>query len=192
MHRDRMGLLKTGTTFLIILIVGSTISIGCGYHFSANGKPVGIEINSIAIPLVTSSSSEKGFEADFTRMIREEFISHSEVSIVETEQADMVLTGRISEIETSPLSYDSRQYTVAGRVVTHETTSSRRLKIRLDISLVERTTGKTIWHDSDMEEDAQFNVETDPLATQYNQQQALIKISRLLAKKVYLKTMERF
>jgi hypothetical protein len=187
-----MGLSKTGTAFLIMMIVGSTICIGCGYHFRADGKPVGIEINSIAIPLVTSSSSEKGFEADFTRMLREEFISHSKVSIVETEQADMVLTGRISEIETRPLTYDSRQYEVGGRVVTHETTNSRRLKIRLDIRLVERATGKTIWYDGDMEEDALFNVETDPLVTQYNQQQALIKISRLLAKRVYLKTMERF
>jgi Lipopolysaccharide-assembly len=187
-----MDLFKTGTVFLVMLTVASFIGTGCGYHFSANGKPVGIEINSIAIPLVTSSSSEKGFEADFTRIIREEFISHSEVSIVETEQADMVLTGRISEIKTQPLSYDSRQYDAGGRVVTHETTNSRRLKIRLDISLVERANGKIIWHDGDIEEGAQFNVETDPLATQYNQQQALIKISRLLAKRIYLKTMERF
>ena len=187
-----MGLLKHGTLLLLISIAPMPVYIGCGYHFSANGKPVGIEINSIAIPLMTSSSSEKGFEADFTRMIREEFISHSKVSIVETEQADMVLTGRISEIETRPLTYDSRQYEAGGRVVTHETTSSRRVKIRLDISLIERATGKTIWHDDSMEGDARFNVETDPLATQYNQQQALIKISRLLAKRIYLKTMERF
>ena len=186
-----MGFLKHGTLLLLISITTIVGFIGCGYHFRADGKPVGIEINSIAIPLVTSSSSEKGFEADFTRMIREEFISHSKVSIVETEQADMVLTGRISGIETRPLTYDSRQYTVGGRVVTHETTSSRRLKIRLDISLIERATGKTIWYDA-MEEDALFNVETDPLVTQYNQQQALIRISRLLAKRIYLKTMERF
>ena len=187
-----MGFLKYRTLLLLIsitIIVGFT---GCGYHFRADGKPVGIEINSIAIPLVTSSSSEKGFEADFTRMIREEFISHSKVSIVETEQADMVLTGRISEIETRPLTYDSRSYEVGGRVVTHETTNSRRLKIRLDISLIERATGKTIWYDGNMEEEALFNVETDPLVTQYNQQQALIRISRLLAKRIYLKTMERF
>jgi len=43
-----------------------------------------------------------------------------------------------------------------------------------------------------MEEDALFNVENEPLATQYNQQQALIKIASLLAKRIYLKTMERF
>jgi hypothetical protein len=186
-----MGLLKHGV-LLLILIASMAICTACGYHFRADGKPIGIEMNSIAIPLVTSSSSEKGFEADFTRMLREEFISHSEVAIVETGQADMILKGRIVYIETMPLSYDSREYETGSGKVTHETTNSRRLKIRLDIRLVERATGKSIWHDGDMEEDAMFNVEKEPLATQYNQQQALIKIAGLLAKRIYLKTMERF
>jgi len=179
-------------TITFISIAAVMLYTGCGYYFRADGKPIGIEMNSIAIPLVTSSSSEKGFEADFTRMLREEFISHSEVAIVETGQADMILKGRIVYIETMPLSYDSREYEAGGRTVTHETTNSRRLKIRLDISLIERATGKSIWHDGNMEEDALFNVENEPLATQYNQQQALIKIASLLAKRIYLKTMERF
>ena len=176
----------------LISILLMVIFTGCGYHFRADGKPIGIEMNRIAIPLVTSSSSEKGFEADFTRMLREEFISHSVVSIVETGQADMILKGRIVHIETMPLSYDSREYKSGDSSVIHETTNIRRLKIRLDISLIERATGKSIWHDGDMEEDAMFNVENEPLATQYNQQQALIKIAGILAKRIYLKTMERF
>jgi len=187
-----MDLLKNSTLLPVILIVASTTCIGCGYRFRADGNPVGIEINSIAIPLMTSSSSDKGFEADFTKIIREEFISHSKVSIVETDQADVVLVGRISEIRAQPLTYDSRQHIAGGRVITDEKTSGRRLKIRLDISLIDRTTGKTIWHDSSMEEEVRFNVDKDPLATRYNQQQALIEISRLLARRIYLKTVERF
>ena len=177
---------------MLISIALMVIFTCCGYHFRADGRPIGIEMNSIAIPMVTSSSSEKGFEADFTRILREEFISHSEVVIVETGQADMILKGRIINIETRPLSYDSREYDVGGGTVTHETTSSRRLKIRLEVSLVERATGKSIWYDGDMEEDAMFNVENESLATQHNQQQALIKIAGILAKRIYLKTMERF
>jgi hypothetical protein len=187
-----MDFLKHRTLLLSMSIALMTIFTCCGYHFRADGKPIGIEMNSIAIPMVTSSSSEKGFEADFTRMLREEFISHSEVAIVETGQADMILKGRIVDIETRPLSYDSRRYEAGGRTIIHETTNSRRLKIRLDVSLVERATGKSIWHDGNMEENAVFNVEKEPIATQYNQRQALIKIAGLLAKRIYLKTMERF
>ena len=47
-------------------------------------------------------------------------------------------------------------------------------------------------HEKEMEEDASYIVGTDPLANQYNQKQALQKIARRLAKRIYLKTMERF
>lgn len=166
--------------------------VGCGYQFRANGEPVGIEIGSIAIPLVTSTSSDETFEADFTRMVREEFISHAKIPVVAREQADKVLKGHIYEITTQPLTYDTTERTISGRVISHESTSSRRLQICLDISLIDGATGKIIWHDSSMEEEARFDVVPDPLTTQYNQQQALIQISRLLAKRIYMKTMERF
>lgn len=187
-----MGLFKSCTKFLITLIVVSIICTCCGYSFRANGKPVGIEFNSIAIPIMTSTSSNRGFEADFTRVIREEFISHAQVPIVRKEDADLILAGRVYGIETRPLTYESLKHKVGEQIITHETTSSRRLKVRLDISLTDRATGKIIWHESSMEEEARFNVEADPLVTRYNQQQALIKISRLLAQRIYLKTMERF
>jgi hypothetical protein len=60
------------------------------------------------------------------------------------------------------------------------------------MQLVERASGKVVWHDAAMEEKASFSVETDPLATRYHKQQALEKIARRLAKRIYLKTMERF
>ena len=187
-----MDFLRHTVILLIISVIAIILGIGCGYQFRANGEPVGINIDSIAIPLITSTSSDKGFEADFTRMIREEFISHAKIPIVASEEADKVLKGYVYEITTQPLTYDSTEREVAGRVVTYESTSSRRLQIRLDISLVERATGKTIWRDTSMEEEARFNVAADPLVTRYNQQKALIQISRLLAKRVYMKTMERF
>ena len=149
-------------------------------------------MRALPIPLFASSSSEKGFEAEFTRIIREEFISHGNIPILGQENADMVLTGKVYEIKTRPLTYDSSTQTVGGNLVTHETTSSRRLKIRLEIKLIDRATNKTIWQDSSMEEEARFDVGADPLANRYNQNQALIKISRLLAKRIYMKTMERF
>jgi len=177
---------------LLLGIALLTVCMGCGYHFRVAGEPIGVEIRSLAIPLMASTSSIKGFESDFTRIIREEFISHSKVPIVPKEDAQALLIGQIQEVSTQPLTYDLQQYHVGGRTTTHETTSSRRLKIRLDISLTDRDTGKTIWHDDSMEEEAGFDVGTDPLTDRYNQKQALKKIARLLAKRIYLKTMERF
>lgn len=158
---------------------------GCGYQLQATGKPMGIDIPSMAIPLMESPSSSLGFEGDFTKMIRREFVSHSQVPLVSKESAAAVLIGKVTNIKTEALSY---------RVTdnTFDVTSSRWLKIKLEVKLVDRKTGKVIWDDPNMEEKASFSVDSDPLQTRYNQRRATKKIAQLLAKRIYLKTMERF
>lgn len=165
---------------------------GCGYHFRATGEPMGIHIPSLAIPLMASASSSLGFEGDFTRVIREEFISHAKVPLVSEDEAAVVLIGEVREIKTEPLSYSLVQNTVQGESVTYEVTDTRWLKIILDARLVDRNTGKVIWKDKAMEEKAIFSVGTDPLTNRYSQRKAAKEIARSLAKKIYLKTMERF
>ena len=181
-------------TLLVILLVCLSLAVvpGCGYNFQAAGEPVGISIPSLAIPLMASTSSTLGFEGDFTRIIREEFISHARVPLVPRDDAAMVLLGSVSEIRTEPLSYELYQVEVDGRDTTYEETRSRRLKIKLDAKLIERATGKVIWEDKGMEEKATYSVGTDPLSNRYNQSMALQEIARRLASRLYLKTMERF
>ena len=177
--------------FLLILLTSVFLS-GCGYHFREAGEPVGIDLESIAIPMITSSSSETGFEADFTGVIRREFINNSRIPVVSEQEADAVLTGRIYEISTTAVTYDISEQNISGRTVSYETTGSRRLKIKLDVKLTDRNTGKIIWHDGEMSEDARFEVGADPLANRYNQQKALKEIAGLMAEKIYLKTLDRF
>jgi hypothetical protein len=176
---------------LIILFTGFFL-MGCGYQFRATGEPLGTKIESIAIPLIESTSSIIGFEAEFTRFIREEFISFGRVSLVSKETAQVVLTGRIHDIKTEPLIFDIQQQVVSGVLTTDEITSRRRLKIRLDMKLTERATGRILWQDKHMEDRASFEVDADPLVTRFNQSRALERIARELARRIFLKTMERF
>ena len=175
-----------------ISLVAGCLMMGCGYHFRAPGEPVGIQLESLAIPLVPSPSSALGFEAVFTRIIREEFISHGKVPLLAADKAQAVLKGSITEIRTDPVSFESQEQTVGGTVTTYSVTASRLLRVRLDMQLIERESGKVVWREAAMEERATFAVGTDPLATQFNQQQALEKIALRFAKRIYLKTMERF
>ncbi len=165
---------------------------GCGYGFRADGRPVGLEIDSLAIPLMTSTSSAIAFEPDFTKVIRQEFISHASVPILPKENAHMVLIGHVQNIHTNPMTYDLDVQTVRGREVTYSSTSSRRLVVELKAELVDRETGKTVWQEDNLVEEARFEVTSDPLLTRHNRRQALQKIAARLAKRVYLKTMERF
>jgi hypothetical protein len=165
---------------------------GCGYRLRDTRKPMGIHITSLAIPLIASTSSTKGFEADFTRIIREEFVSHSTIPLVPKDEASAVLIGRVYEIKTEPLNYTLEQNRVQGQVTTYEVTRTRRLKIKLDAKLVDRTIGKVLWEDNAMQDKAAFSVGIDPLTTRHNERKALQEIVRRLANRIYLKTMEQF
>ena len=172
---------------LYLLVVPS-----CGYHFRPAAEPGGTNIQSLAIPLIESTASSRALEGDFTRIVRKEFISHSKIPLVSVEKAKTVLKGRIYQIRTEPLSYTLEKTVVQGQVTTYEVTNARRLKITMEARLIERDTGKIIWMEDAMEEIATFEVGSDPLVNRDNQREALQEIAARLAKRIYLKTIERF
>ncbi len=176
----------------ISLLVLGCICTSCGYSFRSTGEPMGISLYSLAIPMIESTSSDIGFEASFTKIVRDKFISQGRVTLVSMDRAEAVLSGRVYEIRTVPLSYRIEQQTVSGVVTTFEETRSRRLILKLDMRLTDRKTGKAIWHEKAMEEMAIFEVSEDPIVTQFNQRLALEIIARELANRIFLKTMERF
>jgi hypothetical protein len=177
---------------IILICIVSCLGFGCGYHFRPAGRPIGIAPDSIAIPLFSSTSSFMGIEGEFTRIVREEFMRHSRVRIETKDKAQTLLSGRIYSIATEPLAYTITQQTIHGYLSTDEVTSSRTLKVRLDVKFIDTGTGSTIWHDSNLTGEAIYSVSADPLQNRYNQRQALISIARDLATRVYSRTMERF
>lgn len=176
----------------IALLILWGLCTSCGYHFRATGEPLGIKLESLAIPMIESTSSEVGFEAAFTRIIRDKFIAQGKVPLVSVEKAQAVLTGRVYKIWTEPISYDTTQQTVNGVTANFEVTRSRRIRLILDMRLTDTRTGKVIWHEKAMQEKAIFAVREDPLETRYNQRLAEEFIARQLADRIFLKTMERF
>lgn len=184
---------KTLSCLVLPLCMTLIIIMGCGYRLCSTAEPIGISIASLSIPLIQSTSSSLGFEEEFTRVIREEFISHSKIPLVPRDEAAKVLVGMVYDIKTDPVSYVLEKQAAEG--TTYNVTSARKLRIKLHAKLVDRETGKVIWEDKCMEEQANFTVVTnppDPLKTQYNQKKALRIIARNLASKIYLKTMDRF
>jgi len=177
-----------------LLIVWASFSLvaGCGYHLKRSGDPSIVKYRSLAIPMIESTSSSLGFEGEFTRTVRKEFSSHINIPIVSKEEASAILVGKIYEIKTEPLSYDIEQEVVEDKIITYEVTNRRRLFIKLDAKLLDGDSGEIIWEDRTMEEKATFIVSTDPMSTRYYKRQALKEMARRLAKRLYLKTIERF
>jgi outer membrane lipopolysaccharide assembly protein LptE/RlpB len=165
---------------------------GCGYRFRGAGARIGAGYATIAIPVFPSTSTFLGYEAEFTKLLREQFITHSRVRIVSEEKAQVVLSGTISSIITDPLTYSTTRQTIHGFTSTDTVTRSREMRVRVEATLIDRQRGEIIWQDSDLTDTAAFSVSSDPLRTRYYRRQAFIAISQALATRIYSKTMERF
>jgi len=181
------------TLFLLLtpLMFGSFI-LGCGYQFRASGEPLGIKLQSLAIPLILSTSSELEFEAIFTKVFRDTFISQTKVPLVPEAKADAVLDGRISEIRVEPIAFNQTQQIVNGHVTTYSVTSRRQVIVNMDAKFTIKATGEVLWHEPAMVERASYSVGADPLVNRFNEQQAYEAIARLLASRLFLKSTERF
>ena len=175
-----------------LAFIACCITSGCGYQFRAAGAPIGVTLDTIAIPLFPSTSSFVGFEADFTRILREEFITHSRVRIVSKENAQVVLSGSIYSIITEPLTFSVKKQTIHGFDSTYAVTSSREMRVRVEAKLIDRETGTIIWQDGSFIGETSFSVSSDPLRTRYYQRRAFIAIAQDIATRIYSKTMERF
>ena len=180
---------KVLSIYLVLLALAIS---GCGYHFNLAGTRLREGLSSLAIPTLKSRATVEGLEADFTDIIRKEFLSHSTISLVPVKEASAVLVGRIERLETSPLSYDIEQNSVGGKTVSYELTNLRRIKVRLSMKMVRRESGKIIWEERGMEEKASYNVSTDPMETRFREKMALRQIAKRLAKRIYLKTVDTF
>ncbi|MFP3929157.1 MAG: LPS assembly lipoprotein LptE [Desulfobacteraceae bacterium] len=173
----------------LVLLIGA---YGCGYQMRADGRPVGVKIRSLAVPMISSTSSDLAFESDFTRAMREEFMHNARVPIRPTEEAHMVLTGHVRSIRTEAVSFDSDRQLIEGKEYIYSTTSSRRIRVEFDAEMVDRDTGKTVWSEAGLSKERRFSVSDDPLVTEKNQRRALRMIAEDLAERVYLKTLDRF
>lgn len=165
---------------------------GCGYRLRESSQPMGNELTSLAIPLMESTSSTIGFEAEFTQIVREEFIRYSQVPLVPRERAAAVLIGRIHEIRTEPFSYSLNRTQVQDTTRNYPVTRSRWLYVTMDAKLVESATGKTLWEVNGLEEKSTYTVGTDPLANRAYERSAIEEIARRLAERMFQETMERF
>jgi len=184
--------LNNGLVGSILLLLFIALVGGCGYHLRQGGKPLGLKIQSIAIPLVKSPASTLGFEGEFTRVIREEFISHSSLELVSRDRADAILLTSVTRINTKAIGYGITQNTIQGQTINYEVTNKRRMWVKVDARLIDGKSGTVLWQEKGMREQADFAVSEDPLETRYNRQVAVKSMALNIANRLFAMTMERF
>ncbi len=154
---------------------------GCGYHLGrgASSYP---QIRTIAVPVFSNATFEPALEQAVTLAVKEAFIRDGRWRLVDhPESADATISGQILSFDRAPLSFSVE------RVVTQY-----RVTLRVDLSLVERATGKILWRESGITGRAEYFLTSDIAQTRSAEDRAIREASNSLAETAAGRIIEGF
>lgn len=120
------------------LMLPVLVLLGCGYRPLGAAPPAPQSAPTLAIPLFANRSTEVGLEAILANALIHAFAQSRAVKVVPgDEKADLVLEGKVRSVDNSSVAFnDVYRSTV------------RRVTIRVELTLREKSSGKTLWKDS--------------------------------------------
>ncbi len=133
-----------------IMALSIALLVSCGvYSFSSSALG---GIKTVGIPLFDNQTTESGLREGLTDSLSQAFVANNVLRVVPEPQADAVLKGNV-------VSYSRDAYTYSQS----EVVSQYICRITVDVSFVDRKTGKTIWEQKGMSNWGVYdsNTETD-------------------------------
>jgi hypothetical protein len=113
-------------TAVAALVASTVVLSACGYSLAGRGSFLPDTIKVIAVPPFTNRTPLFNLETQMTEKVRAEFIGRGKYRIVQdTEGADAVLSGELSNVNIAPLSFTGQQ--LASRYVV---TMAARVELR--------------------------------------------------------------
>jgi hypothetical protein len=165
---------------ILPLVIFCLAAVGCGYHFAGTGGQAPGDIKSIAIDVLQNNTTEIGLENVFTNAIINQFVQWKRLPIKPRKEAEGVLGGAITGINTQEVSHVDSQKTLTTRLI-----------ITLKITLKSVETDEILWQRNYRYYDDY--VETgNALDTAVLRRQASNEIAEYLAQKIYLDMFEEF
>lgn len=126
-----------------LILIFALIS-GCGY---STKSLISRKINSIYIPVFDNDTFRRGLEFELTKAVKDEIMSKTNLRIVQKDNADTILTGKILKVTEGILTQD----------ITDNIVESR-LTIYVAIKLEDRRTGRVLISESNLKNSAEFIV----------------------------------
>ncbi len=108
----------------------------CGYHFTPVGGIVPQGSKTIAIPVFINGTFEPYIDVDVTKAVVEEFLADGRLQVVSLEAADLVMRGRVTKFDLTPLSYTPASYVQQYSV-----------SITVDVSIEDAKSQKILWQE---------------------------------------------
>jgi len=157
--------------------------LGCGYHVAGRGDRLPPDIKTIAIPTFVNSTRQYKIEQRVTAALAREFIERTKYQIsTDPASADAVLKGEIKDVRSGVIAYDS----VTGRATTLQ------VQVTARVDLIDQHSKKTVFSNPKYIFREEYQISQNPSALFEEQNPALDRLSRDLARTLVTEILENF
>ena len=168
-----------------VWLIGAGVALGsCGYHEVGQANLVPKTIHTIAVPAFANATVRYKLSDLLPEGISRELIARTHYQVVnDPTQADAVLKGTVINYLAYPTLIDQ----ATGR------TSGLQINVRLDVSLVERSTGKVIFTRPNFEAHERYELSVTNNIQYFDESGAAVqRLSRDVARDVVSAILENF
>lgn len=176
-----MGTYRMFRVLLVIGLLGMGLVCGCGYGFRGTVNNLPADIKAVHIPIFVNNSSEAGAETVFANALIYEFTRGQTLEVVPETNAQGIIYGRIKSAAVDSVVYASQTQAV-----------DRKVTVVLEIIFKRADNKKILWQNLDMSRYENYRVSQDPTQSERSKEEALRKISKDLAERIYGMILENF
>ncbi|KXK24990.1 MAG: hypothetical protein UZ01_03626 [Candidatus Brocadia sinica] len=156
---------NTITSFAsVVLLLLFTVFIGsCGYSSKSLLRS---NVRSIYIPIFDNNTFRRGYEFDLTKAVRDQILLRTRLDIVDKDEADSILFGKITGVDENVLIEDREDNIVESRVT-----------VTIEIRWVDKRTGRTIVERRNIKRPTEFIVRRNETLTSSGNE-AFVKVAQ--------------
>lgn len=148
---------------LAVLLPIITSVVSCGYSSKSLLRS---NVRSVYIPIFDNNTFRRGYEFDLTRAVRDQILLRTRLHVVDKDEADSILFGKISSFEENVLIENSNDNIVESRA-----------SVGIDIRWVDRRTGRAIVERRNIRNRAEFIVLRNETLTS-SRTEAFVNVAR--------------
>jgi hypothetical protein len=165
------------------LALAAMLLSACGYKVGGKADLLPATIKTIAVPVFGNVTIRYKMSELLSADITREFLARTRYKVVaEPDRADAILYGSVVNFFQAPTIFDQRTGRAAGIQVS----------VFINLKLVDRATGKTLYQRDNMEIRQRYEISTDPSQFFEESGPAMARLSQDVARQVVSTVLEGF
>jgi len=158
-------------------------ALACGYHVAGKGDSLPPDVRTIAVPIFVNKSPRYRIEQTIAKAVTREFIERTSYRITpDPREADAVLEGTVKDVRAGVVTFDLN----TGRA------STMQIQVTAEVKLVDQRTHKYLFANSNYIFREQYQISPSESGLFEEDQPALERLSRDLARTLVTAILENF